>query len=242
MKRTFVAVLICILATAASAAETHTGLSLLSLSAPNAAGLTEGVATFDGKIPSSEQLNAIRALGLRVQGMSHLPLALLVGPREAMVSAVRQGLAADVYPNEQLQYYSTASNATIRANEAHALGVDGSGVLVAIVDSGIDATHPDLAKRVTYNIKMIPNDSPAGDIIIPFYLTPYNNSDTSSGHGTHVAGIVAADKTDGKMIGTAPGANLVGYGMGDAIFVFDAIAAFDDIMRNLDSRPVRAWT
>src|SRR5262249_35033066 len=77
------------------------------------------------------------------------------------------------------------------------------------------------------------------DIVIPMDQTPYNDSDTSSGHGTHVAGIVAADNTDGQVLGVAPGASLIGYGMGDAVFVFSALSAFNDILKNQSTYPVR---
>ena len=90
----------------------------------------------------------------------------------------------------------------------HAAGVDGRGVRVAIVDSGIDA-HPDLADRIVGkdDMSMLPTGEPI-DLL---------------GHGTHVAGIVAGDAapvpglgraardTEGFLygLGVAPGAELV---------------------------------
>src|SRR5437867_3860718 len=212
---------------------THQGLALLAVEPANADGSVDGIATFGGAMPASSRLDGMRALGLRVQGFQNLPLALLRGPRSAMVQAVTSGLAADVYPNERLRLESVASDAAIRANEVQALGIDGAGVGVAIVDTGIDATHPDLRNRVTHNVKIV-DGSAAGlsttPLVIPVDQGPYNDSDTSGGHGTHVAGIVAADNTDGQVLGVAPGAELIGYGTGDAVFIFSILAAYDDML------------
>jgi len=213
-------------------AANNNGLSRLATAPLNVDGSVDGVATFGGVQPSPAQLDALRALGLRVQGLDQLPLALLRGPRAAMFDAVSRGLASDVYPNDRLELYSAASDMAIRANEVQAMGINGSGVGVAIVDSGIDATHPDLAKRVTHNVKIIESDTAAGDLVIPVDQGPYNDSDTSSGHGTHCAGIVAADNTDGQVLGVAPGASLIGYGTGDAVFIFSILSAYNDIMKH----------
>jgi len=215
------------------------GLTRLANAPLNALGGIDGVATFNRQMPTAAQIEALRALGLQVQPLSHLPLALMRGPRSAMFEAVARGHASDVYPNDRLQFFSNASNLAIRANEVHASGVDGSGIVVAVIDSGIDATHPDLAQRVVHNMKMIESGTPAGDIVVPMEQSPYNNSDTSSGHGTHVAGIIAADNTDGLVKGVAPGASLVGYGTGEAIFVFGALSAFNHMISKKDEWKIR---
>lgn len=216
---------------------TRSGLARLANASPRPDGSFDGVATFGGAMPSAARLDALRALGLGVQKLDSLPMALVRGARTAMVAAVAQGIASDVYPNDRLRYHSVASDAAIRANEVHAMGIDGAGIGVAIVDSGIDATHPDLANRVKHNVKIVDVDSgvasaPQGTFFIPVDQGPYNDSDTSSGHGTHVAGIVAADDTDGQVLGVAPGADLIGYGMGDAVFVFSAMVAYDDLIKH----------
>ena len=218
------------LAAGGFAAANPPGLARLATAPLNALGTMDGVATFGGTMPSAAQVDGLRGLGLQVQALSHLPLALLRGPRAAMVEAVARGHAADVYPNDRLRFHSNASNVAIRANEVHAAGVNGAGVVVAVIDSGIDASHPDLAQRVVHNMKMIESGTAAGDLVIPTEQLPYNNSDTTSGHGTHVAGIIAADNTDGLVKGVAPGASLVGYGTGEAIFVFGAISAFNHMI------------
>ncbi len=230
-----------LLITGVGFADTHRGLSRLA-SAPVAAdGSIDGVATFGGTMPTATQIDGLRGLGLRVQPLQHLPLALLRGPRAAMVQAVTTGLATDVYPNERLVLYSTSSNAAMRVEQVHALGVNGAGVGVAVVDSGIDATHPDLQKRVTHNVKIIEQSvGPFTEsLVIAVDQGPYNDSDTTSGHGTHVAGIVAADNTDGQVLGVAPAADLIGYGTGDAVLIFGVLTAYDDILAHRDAWRIR---
>src|SRR5258706_4564305 len=226
---------------------TLSGLKMLALEPPNALGSYDGVATFGGAMPTSAQLDALRGLGLTVQGFRNLPLAMLRGPKQALFDAVTRGFAADVYPNERLKFFSAASDYAIKANEVHALGINGAGVTVAVVDSGIDARHPDLMKRVVRNYKMIDVGTIAAGISAPPIVQrmdtgPYNNSDTSSGHGTHVSGIIAADNTDGQLLVVAPGASLVVYGTGEAVFVFNVLTAFDDIITSGDIRVVNnSW-
>ena len=61
------------------------------------------------------------------------------------------------------------------------------------------------------------------------YIEGVINTDLGSGHGTHVAGIVGAtgERSNGKYEGVAPGASLIGYGSGAAIFVLDSVGGFD---------------
>jgi serine protease AprX len=66
----------------------------------------------------------------------------------------------------------------VGANVAFSSGWTGNGVGVAIIDSGINAEHPDLKGRVVYSQNFVPNESRTDD--------PY-------GHGTHVATVAAGD-------------------------------------------------
>src|ERR687894_23844 len=130
-----------------------------------------------------------------------LPLALVVGPVATMAAAVSAGLANDVYPDEQLEYFDTASTDAMGTATLRAAGLTGKGVTVGVVDSGCDASHPDLADHVAHNVKVVsaesakmPPDS-SHTIAEPIEVGPYQNTDVGGGHGTHVAGIIAADST-----------------------------------------------
>ena len=196
--------------------------------------------------PAPGALTALESLGLRALPLRNLPLALVSGTRDDLESAVRGGVAADVYPDERLRFFSDESTAAIRADAVRGAGVTGRGVGVAIVDSGVDATHPDLADHVTHNFKVVGSEyldvlggpkrrpqDPPGTLVIPVDGSSYPNADTSSGHGTHVAGIVAADgHTSPSQVGVAPDASLVGYGTGEAISIFTILAAFDHLLEH----------
>ena len=110
--------------------------------------------------------------------------------------------------------------------------LDGSGTSIAIIDSGIDGTHPffreaDGTSKVERNLKSVCHQilTPP-DVDTCFVDVPGNDSDTASmgGHGTHVAGTAAGvpvTLTDGTQLqGAAPGAKLIGLAVGQAISVY----------------------
>lgn len=74
------------------------------------------------------------------------------------------------------------------------LGARGKGVTVAIIDTGIDATHPAFGQRVIGGYDFINGDDDPTD---------------GHGHGTHVAGIVAGNAA--PIVGVAPEASLLAY-------------------------------
>lgn len=142
----------------------------------------------------------------------------------------RYGLAS-IWRNYELDYALGTSGPYIRANQSREFyGVTGAGVGVVIVDSGIDLTQGDFGYDPSsgslsgdgYNAKFVPQ--------VGFIETPYG--DTSSGHGTHVAGTVFGDgaMSDGLHVGMAPDATKVGLGMGDAILVLSSISAYDFLL------------
>ena len=106
---------------------------------------------------------------------------------------------------------------TTNAADAHARGIDGAGVKVGVIDTGIDYTHPDLGGcfgpgcRVEYGTDFVGDDYDASD---PDLAEPDPDDEPAdcAGHGTHVAGIVGAraESADG-VTGVAPEATLGAY-------------------------------
>jgi serine protease AprX len=200
------------------------------------------IATF-GAVPTSTQVGALRALGLTVQPMRRLPMAIVDGPLAAMNAAVTGGVADDVYPDERIKLLDTESTDAMGTAQLRASGLTGKGVTVGIVDSGCDATHPDLADRVKHNVSLVsgeyanlPADS-STTLVVPMDKGPYSNTDLGSGHGTHVAGIVAADSssvTDGSRYGVAPDADLACFAIGAVLFTTAVVTAYDYMLDQPD--------
>ena len=104
------------------------------------------------------------------------------------------------------------SAAQVGAPEAWAAGFDGTGATVAVLDTGIDATHPDVADSIAETRSFVPGEDVTNDV---------------QGHGTHVASTVLGSGAagDGLYKGVAPGADLLvgkvldneGYGLGSWI-------------------------
>jgi minor extracellular protease Epr len=79
----------------------------------------------------------------------------------------------------------------VNAPKAWSLGLTGKGVKVALMDTGIDLSHPDLS--VAGGVSMVDSE------------TSYQDG---NGHGTHVAGIIGARNNGLGTIGVAPDAQL----------------------------------
>ena len=91
-----------------------------------------------------------------------------------------------------------AQSALTRINAPRAQAFStGEGVRIGVVDSGVDAAHPDLAARLAMNRDFVASGPARGAAAEP--------------HGTAVAAVIGADAQNGiGMVGVAPGASLVG--------------------------------
>ena len=152
----------------------------------------ESVATLiqqAGGIPG-RQLPIIRAM------VADVPDAALGG---LTASALVRRIALD----RSIRGTMNRTSATIRADAVRQeLGYDGTGVGVAVIDSGVTSWHDDLTSTADGGQRI--------DAFVDFvqgHSTPYDDF----GHGTHVAGIIAGNGFDsgGARAGIAPGARLV---------------------------------
>ena len=100
------------------------------------------------------------------------------------------------------QTYLEKSGPYIGTKTANEYGFDGTGITIAVIDTGVDYNHPDLfglgdQGKVIGGYDYIDKDS-----------TPFD----TSGHGTEVAGIIAAD---GQLKGIAPKSKILAYRVSD---------------------------
>jgi subtilisin family serine protease len=124
-----------------------------------------------------------------------------------------------VHDDFEVHAYLTESVPLIGATAVAATyGVTGAGVKVAVIDTGVDYTHPDLGGCLGVACKVVGGYD---------FVNHDNDPQDDYGHGTHVAGIIAAN---GTLKGVAPGATLLAYKVLDQYgsgFTSDIIAALE---------------
>src|SRR3954466_2337235 len=92
-----------------TAALTSPPIGLTRLLAAHPTGPVVGIASLDA-VPDSAAVARLRAVGLQVQPMKHLPLAIVSGSAASLQQAITTGAANDVYPDEHVQLLDTASS------------------------------------------------------------------------------------------------------------------------------------
>ncbi|MCT9933438.1 S8 family serine peptidase [Planotetraspora sp. A-T 1434] len=116
------------------------------------------------------------------------------GPGTGVAAPAFAGGIAKVWLDGKVKATLSDTTAQIGAPEVWAGGNTGEGVDVAVLDTGVDAGHPDLAGRITASASFVPGEDVTD----------------RQGHGTHVASTIAGTgaASDGKERGVAPGASL----------------------------------
>lgn len=110
--------------------------------------------------------------------------------------------------NEESEKVETTENTitqnitTVNADKVWELGFTGDGVIVAVIDTGVNYNHIDLADHLWDGGAEFPHHG---------YDVYYNDNDPMDnfGHGTHCAGTVCGDGTSGTTTGMAPNATLM---------------------------------
>ncbi|MBM6619184.1 S8 family serine peptidase [Bacillus sp. RD4P76] len=218
----------------------------------------EIIVTFKGDgAPSSTQLKLLEDLGI-TKGVTfeNLPIAGAVATVSQIKELAKNPEVYSIYDNEKITYENeTGTELTgvdqVRKSDTFrnlngGTPVSGKGVGVVVNDSGVDGTHPDLqfGEHVVQNV-MASINLHALDSMLPItYLENVPNTDSTGGHGTHVAGIVGGtgEMSGGKYEGVAPGADIIGYGSGAAVAIIDTIGAFDYALTHQSEYNIRVIT
>ncbi len=155
-----------------------------------------------------------RGLGGTVVHEYHsVPFVALEVPAGGIDELAASPAVEAVLPDAIAKIADAESTPLVGATATHAGGFDGTGQAVAVLDTGIDGSHPFLAGKVVaeacYSLTgHCPNGTTSqtgAGAGVPCTFAP-----SDCRHGTHVAGIAAGGPADGvDFTGIAPGANLV---------------------------------
>lgn len=167
-----------------------------------AAGTARELTALNDDDAPSRRLTSIGARSVRVADSDLAAFWHELSPGDGEMTAKRLSATPKVWLDGRVGASLDRSTGQINAPAAWALGYQGKGVKVAVLDTGVDQTHPDLAGRVS----LTKDFSGSGGTTDVF------------GHGTHVASIVGGTgaASGGSRKGVASQADLlVGKVLGD---------------------------
>lgn len=208
--------------------------------------LTPVVITFNSK-PTSADFLMLKSLGITGgYKTGELPMVLTLVNKTQFNALKQKNNIISLYANRTFRTLNNESRKFIGVENLlrdftvtafnQGLPVSGKNVGIAYIDTGIDATHPDLklgenvAQNVFFPTAEIPlNLPPEFTPIVPIENVPI--SDVEGGHGTFGAGVTAGTgaASGGLYRGVAPGAKLIGLTAGNdvGLSTFAIIQAMD---------------
>src|SRR5262249_41370027 len=136
------------------------------------------IVQFTGPPSQADMTDLARSGGNLKRSLPNINGALIRLPRAALEGISHNPRVLYISPDRKLSGKLEFAEPTTGANIAYSYGWTGSGVGVAIIDSGIYPYHPDLRSRVIHSENFVADEDTTNDVY---------------GHGTHVAGIVGGN-------------------------------------------------
>lgn len=194
------------------------------------------------RYPTQFDLDQLRSVGILGGTLYRvLPVIMVTTTRANLIKASRLSQVRSIYGNRTLNwnsdpYFKTTQVPRVAPDrdlqyKNNGLPVSGRGVTVAVLDTGVNSQHNDLAGKVVQNVRLADLQSAPVGFVNPVPVENVVNTDPASGHGTFVSGVIAASgiSSGGKYNGVAPGANILGLSAGDLNLSY-VLAGFDYLL------------
>jgi serine protease AprX len=239
--------------------------------ATHAAGATVPVIITYNRKPGASEFSRLQLAGI-TKGFATRELPMVIADMSAVQLAAvgRQPGVVSVYANHLMKTFTNVSRPFIGVPQMQAdtevtknnhsnpgLPITGKGVGIGYIDTGLDATHKDLAygKKTVQNVIQPLSETTVGDgglvvgvgvsigdlvagtgFVPPVYVENQQMSDIESGHGTFGAAVAAGtgEQSGGFYGGVAKGAHLVGVNSGNELGLpgVAIIGAYDYLLAN----------
>jgi subtilisin family serine protease len=194
------------------------------------------------RLPTESDIATLQRIGI-LGGTRYrvLPVISTTATRRQLVEVSRLAAVRSIYGVRTLSTLAAPGNGLTGVERVPTDGdltsrnggvpLSGRNVTVAVLDTGLDATHPDLAGRVVNNVKLISTLGVGAGFNYPVSLENQPTTDLVSGHGTFVAGVIAGDgsRSRGRHTGVAPGSKLLGLSAGELNLLF-VLEGFDFLL------------
>jgi serine protease AprX len=196
--------------------------------------------------------SAVRTSGMSVStSFDRIGVVVSRGTKAQIEQVRKQPGVTYLEGNQPIELTQFTSNKATRGEEALSTltgadggALDGAGVSVGLIDSGVDPTHPYLTEKdgspvVVSNHKVLCDPLEAACQVLDVPTSVDTDTLSVGGHGTHVAGIIAGRPTTlsdgGTLHGAAPGAKLVSLSTGAALVIVGADAALNWVLEHHDA-------
>ena len=205
------------------------------------------------RMPTGADFDALRSTGIFGGTIfNNLPMVLVNATKYQIEAISKLPSVRTIYSNKTFEFFThdsriltSQSKVTTDATLTRRNGgmpLSGQGVTVAVLDTGIDATHPDLVfgSQVIQNVRVADLQGSSASFSYPQIVDGLTDTDVAMGHGTFVAGVIAGSgsSSGGYYGGIAPGAKVLGVSCGDAS-LFYVLSGMDYILSHRAEQNIR---